>query len=342
MSSKKKKSQPKKKNGTKQNNAPVKKAHPSKNEQAKKLPDKKNTAPEKKRPDVNGDDRIEITKSIFEVNKELRQKELEEQEAKQEELRRKYLEHEKKRQEAYDRRILEEKKELIRMKQGIIEESEMIPEAPEEVVVLTPWKKITNFFYHNKWWLGIGVIFAALAVFLIVNLAKKPRPDVVILVIANNGEVGINDELAEYVESFAEDFNGNGEVLVDVHYIPLSDNHMLNYQNGTDNKLTYELQSADGVIVIGDSNFLELIDKDKTLVDMKEFFPDNKNILGGSFALKHTAFAERIGIDDYFISNDMFIGMRKPQKLLYTDEDEMQEVFDKCFPVYEKIIEDLS
>lgn len=99
---------------------------------------------------VEDDDRLDIKKSVFEVNKELRIQRQKEEEAQQEEIRRRIAEREKKRQEEYDRRILEEKKELMRLKQGIIEESEEIHEETEEKVKLSFWEKIGNFLYHNN------------------------------------------------------------------------------------------------------------------------------------------------------------------------------------------------
>ena len=105
----------------------------------------------------DNDDRLDIKKSVFEVNRELREQKQREEEEKQAELNRRIEEREKKRQEEYERRILEEKKELIRLKQGLIEESEELTEETEEPVKMSFWKKIGNFFYHNKWWIGIAV-----------------------------------------------------------------------------------------------------------------------------------------------------------------------------------------
>ena len=167
------------------------------------------------------DEKLDIKKSVFEVNKEMRQKQLEEQARQQAELEHRLKEREKKKQEAYERKILEEKKELIRLKQGIIEESEIIPEEHEAAVIMSPWKKFTNFIYHNKWWLGIGILLAAIAVFLIHDLVTKPNPDIIVLVICDNYAVGEESSLQEYVESFTDDFNGNGKVLASVYYIQI-------------------------------------------------------------------------------------------------------------------------
>ncbi|MBE6862832.1 MAG: hypothetical protein E7497_08090, partial [Ruminococcus sp.] len=129
----------------------------------------------------NDDERIHVTQSVFKTAHDLQQ----ERNAKQEELQRQMEEkiaaRKKMQEEAREKRLLEEKKELIRLKQGQIEESEIIHEEASEAVKLTVWQSFKNFIYHNKWWLGIGLFFAFVAVFLIYDLATKERPDMIIL-----------------------------------------------------------------------------------------------------------------------------------------------------------------
>ena len=288
------------------------------------------------------DDRLDIKKSVFEVNKELRVQRQKEEEAQQEEIRRRIAEREKKRQEEYDRRILEEKKELMRLKQGVIEESEEIHEETEEKVKLSFWKKIGNFFYHNKWWLGIGTVFAIIVVILTYNLITKPNPDVTVLVVCGDGTIGNSPELKEYITGMAVDSNDNGKAEGSVHFIHRPDNAAGGYANGSDTSLVTQLNSADSVIVIGDSKLLEAVNPETDLIDLSEMFPDNINIRSGRFYLKNTNFAERAGLEESDIPYDLFIAVRKPQEFLYTSKEEMEKTFEKDLPILEKIINDLS
>ena len=288
------------------------------------------------------DDRLDIKKSVFEVNKELRIQRQKEEEAQQEEIRRRIAEREKKRQEEYDRRILEEKKELMRLKQGIIEESEEIHEETEEKVKLSFWKKIGNFLYHNKWWLGIATVFTIIAVILTHNLLTREYPDVIVLVVCGEGTVGNSPELKEYITDMSGDFNDNGKTEGSVYSIYRPDNAAGRYANGSDTSLVTQLNGSECVIVIGDSKFLEAVDPERDLIDLSEMFPDNINIRSGRFYLKNTNFAERIGLEESDISHDLFIAVRKPQRLLYTTEKDMQKTLEKDLPVLEKIINDLS
>lgn len=286
-------------------------------------------------PENDDGEKIEIKKSVFQAAREMReQQELEMR--KQAELR------QRKKQEEYDRKIQEERIELIRLKQGVIEESETIHEEQPEEIKLSVRKKIVNFFYHNKWWLFLAIFFVALASYLTYTLIMRPNPDMVVLVLCDNEAIGNSAQFEDYLETFIEDYNGNGEIKVSTYYIPYSDNSYTNYQTGNETKLTTEMQSAEAVIVVGGSNINPVIDPENTLVDLSEIYPDNVQVRSYGFFLKNTDFAERIGIDPEEVTGDLYIGIRKPRNLLYSDTEDMQKTYNRDFPVLEKIIEDLS
>ena len=296
---------------------------------------------EKNQKAVSDDDKIHITKNIFETKKEMREKANEEEQLKQAERERIIEEQRRKAQEAHDKRLEAERLELLRLKQGIIEESETIHEEHEEEVKLTFWKKIFNFFYQNKWWLGIGMVFVAIAVVLCINLFNKPRPDMIVLVIGENYAIGEESSLDEYIASFANDYNGNGETLVSVYYIPYSGIETKDYTNSVHTKLTAELQSAHSVILIG-NKLTENVLFDDALTDLTEIYPDNKYIDNDKFMLSNTDFAEKIGLQKSQISDDWFISIREPRNLAYSDLDEMQKVYNRDFVVFDAIINDLT
>ncbi len=293
-------------------------------------------------PQADDEEKIHVSKSVFKSAKELQQQRMNELEQQQRMLEKQAEEREKKKRQAYERRILQEKKELLRMKQEQTEESEIIDTKPEEKVELSFWKKITNFFYHNKWWLGLAVFFVCVGAFLIYDLVSRENPDLTVMIVAENDIVGNSEGLKDYLEGFTEDLNGDGEVTVSVHYVPYSDNYRKNYANGTDTKLTVEFQSANAMIVIGNSKLYSIMRADQVFVNLDELFPDNKHTDSVAFKLKDTAFAEKISVTDEAVTDDMFICLRMPQALMYTDEEEMQEAYDRDFPVFEKIIADLS
>lgn len=285
------------------------------------------------------DDKVHITKSMFQVSKEQRKKAEEEEQRKQAERERVIAEKQRKAQEEHDKRLEAERLELIRLKQGIIDESETIHEVQEEKLQRTFFQKIGDFFYANKWWLGIAAVCVVIGSYLAYSLITKPRPDMIVLVIGENYDLGEVSSLDEYVASFAEDFNGNGETLVSVYYIPYTNNETKDYANGVTTNLTTELNSAHGVILIGNELTKDVL-FDDSLVDLSEIYPNNENVSKDKFMLSGTDFAEKVGINQ--LSDDWFISIRRPKNLAYTDTDEMQEVYDRDFAVFDAIINDLT
>lgn len=291
---------------------------------------------------LQNDDKVHIEKSVFQTAKDIQQQRLNEIKAQEQQIQKQLAEREKKRREAYDRKILEEKKELLRLKQGTIEESETIHEEKPEEVKLTFFQKIKNFLYHSKWWLGIATVFTCIGIFLIYNLAVQEHPDIVIMLLEKNDDIGYTDNLKNYVENFTEDFNDNGEILASLYYIPYTDNLNTNYANGIDTKLTVQLQTDESMIIIGGAKTHEIMSLDDSLVNLEEIFPDNPNIDKYAFYLKGSKFAEKLGISEDSITDDLFLAIRKPMVLMSASYEDMQKAYEKDFPVFEKIIEDLS
>ena len=67
----------------------------------------------------------------------------------------------------------DDKRELLKLKQGLIEESETIQEEKHEVIELHGWKKVSNFFYHYKWHVVVITFFVLVIGFFVYDLVKK-------------------------------------------------------------------------------------------------------------------------------------------------------------------------
>ena len=289
------------------------------------------------------DDKVEINKSFFKVNKELRQKQEEEQAKKEQMIAEQYAQREKEKQEAYEKKLHDEKIELMRLKQGIVEESETIHEEKEEEIKLSFGKKIANFFYHNKWWLGLGVFFIVLGSYLVYDILSKPNPDMVILMLCDNNAVGTSTFLEEYFEEYADDFNGNGKVLVTVYYIPYSNDEYQDYINGVSTKITTFLNNADGVMIIGNKLTVDdLLPAEESFVDLSTLYPNDPHVDKYFYYIKDTKFAEHIGVSPDAITDDMFFALRKPKDVMNDSKEKMQETYDKDFPVFDKVVKALS
>ena len=98
-----------------------------------------------------------IPKEDIEFERQLRQQEQEEQE-KRDKLEEERREADEKQRAEYEKTLQERKIELIKLKQGVIENSDVIKEVHEEVPKLTLGQKISgawylevadNFYRHN-------------------------------------------------------------------------------------------------------------------------------------------------------------------------------------------------
>lgn len=157
-----------------------------------------------------------------------------------------------------------EKAELLKLRQGLIEESDEIPEdAPPKYEKPKGWKAVENFFYHYKWML-FGTIFAvALASFLIVQTVTKQKNDLYVLVIANSASDGFYVKTADIevaLERYCPDFDGNGYVHVGVNYIDLANgNGMSEYSDAQRDKFSAELFTGDSQLFLTDRQIINLI-----------------------------------------------------------------------------------
>ena len=124
----------------------------------------------------------------------------------------------------------EERRELLKLKQGLIEESELIPdEKPEKPAELHGMARVKNEIYHIGWAIPIIIGVIALAVFIIAQLASRTKEDICVLIIAvtENSELfrfsESNDVIKPALEKYCVDYDGNGEIYVETIFIDLSD-----------------------------------------------------------------------------------------------------------------------
>lgn len=158
------------------------------------------------------------------------------------------------------RRERQEYIDLLKMKQGLIEESELIPETGYvEIPELHGWAKVKNYIYHNKWFILLGAFFLAVAIFLAVQILTREKYDLNVLAIANNknSNIGIHtDELERALEKYCPDFDGNGKVNVCVNYIDNTmDEVSTQYDQANKQKLSAELTLAEAQLIITDDGY---------------------------------------------------------------------------------------
>lgn len=250
---------------------------------------------------------------------------------------------EEERRIAYEKQLREERLELIRLKQGVIEESETIHEEQEEQKKYTIRQKISNFFYHNKWWMGIGCFFVFVVGFLIYSTVTTVRADLVVLLVSDDDAFNAqcSSRIEETFEQYIADENGDGEISVDVYYIPASEaSAQMSGFTGDSTKLFAEFQMGESLIVISDLDADAFIVPDSTLEELEPYFGEYAQTEAFRFYLSDTDFAEAVGWEET-LDTDIYIGIRKV-KDTFSFKDAMQENYDIAFPALQKFIEEFG
>ena len=183
------------------------------------------------------------------------------------------------------KREREERIELLKMKQGLIEESELIPEN-EHVEATKPrgWSKVSNFFYRNKAYIFMTAFLAVVMTILVVQLVTKEREDLYVLAVAfeGNTEMGLRIEDIEVaLERYCPDFDGNGKIHVTVNYIDhTSGAIMSDYDRAQDLKLLAETMNGSAQLIVTDEKFIEWANGDEGADSLyyKNFFLDQTDL----------------------------------------------------------------
>lgn len=281
-------------------------------------------------------------KTIFQQAREIDRKEQLEKEKKHLENQMQQQEEDEKKREEYEAILKQDKINLLKDKQN---GSELNNDNEKTEKKYTLGQKISNFFYHNKWWLGIGCFFIIAAGYMIYDVATKVNPDMTIMLLANDDL--IYEKTAAVQELFGEycgDRNGDGEINVSIYYMPLSEyikNNQAEMYVSSQTQLTALLQTDSNLLIIADDESSALLREDDVLLSLEKYYPDNKNVKDTGFFLSDTDFAEKIGYTGDSIADDVYIGIRKVQKNA-SYADSMREHFNEDFEVLKEFINDFS
>ena len=279
----------------------------------------------------------------YEYEKKLAEEERSRRLAEEEKLR-EQAENEKKlerqREKEREKRIAQERLELLQLKNGVIDESQStIKEEHEEKTKLKGMAWISNFWYHYKYMIIFVSFIAAVVIFITYSEIKRERPDLTILMIADNGLAQRDKELEEFFEKYTDDTDDNGYVHVSVISVPLSPNSDYQTANANSSKFFAQLQAGDAMIVITDSNTDE---EYKNLMDptLSEDFPGNKYIDELGFSFNSRVMADELKYE--YMPNDVHMSIRYPTKTMDLSLEESQENYDKSFVVFKRIVDDIT
>lgn len=235
-------------------------------------------------------------KGIFQTAREINAKEKHEKVLYESERSQQMADKQNKDREEYAKDLYKDKIDLIRLKHDDLKDNPFSEKKVKKEYTLS--QRISNFLYHNKWWLGLGIFAVAIVSFFAYDIMTKERPDMTILLLSTNYELSERtDDIKRYFEQYAEDFNRNGKTEVSVYYIPVGDTSKLSAEENQSNavRLIAEMQNTRSLIFIADKQCDDDIVPDKTLTDLKDYFPSDNNVKDYGFYLKDSKFAEEIG-----------------------------------------------
>lgn len=173
-----------------------------------------------------------------------------------------------------ERQKHEEYVELLKMKQGLIDESELIPQTGyDEIPELHGFAKVKNYIYHMKWIMLFFAAIIAIVIFLVVQVVTRENEDLMVLVIStrNDSELGWRlDDIRKAFEKYTPDFDGNGKVVVTTALIDLSYETGVNeYTNAQVAKFSSEMMAGNSQLFLADEGlWTQLYEKDQYEYDL--------------------------------------------------------------------------
>ena len=251
----------------------------------------------------------------------------------------------------------DDKRELLKLKQGIITESETIKEEPPAAdkahyEVKGFGKKISNFFYLYKWHVIIIAFFAAVAIFLIYTTVTKERGDLRVLLFAEDSDVSSSLYYKNYdfelaLEKYTPDFDENGYTHVETFYINLSEEQDPNYYAMNQTKIFSEVNLGVAQIFIGDRSSLSLIigeqDEGTAYEDLSALYPDDPNVVDKYYYHVKGSRFEKAAMYIDTCPDDLYIVVKNSEFEGYRGyNDEMAENHRRALEVFDNIVKDLA
>lgn len=242
--------------------------------------------------------------------------------------------------EEYAKELAEEKVDLIRLKQGVIEDSDKVFRERETEKQYTVLQKIGNWFYHAKWWLGIAAFCILVVSFLVYDYVTREDPDLRILLLTDDPEFyEETDKLTNWLQTMCPDYTADGEVLVQSVYIPVSKATMENsgtYSASYNTQLLVQFQSSTCMLVLVDPDAEEYLQPEDMFVDLTELYPDCSNVSGRRLLLDGTDFAEQAGLT-HPLHEGSYLALRIPAENMSSAE-EMQQAYDQAKTLLDEIV----
>ncbi len=281
--------------------------------------------------------------SAFRNAREITERKKREEELKERERQRAEEEAQYQAREEYAKELQEEKIDLMRLKQGVITDSDKVFTKSEEKKHYTLWQKLGNWFYHSKWWLGIACFCVLIVSFLAYDYFSRKEGDVTIMIVTDNYEVSVgSDNLCEWLKTMCEDYNHDGTVLVKSIYVPVSDSTMkTGASSSTSNmQLSTQLQTATCMLVLADDGAKSYLEPERIFMNMERLYPDCP--LAEKYKLKiyGTEFEKKLNLSEP-LPEGTYLAIRIPAERM-SSQKEMQKSYDRAKLLLDQLVATLT
>lgn len=267
----------------------------------------------------------------------------EEEEEKEQEAQRVRAAKEEAWQKAHAERLRREKIEMMKLRQGAMEDRELT--APEPVVKkeYTFKEKWDNYWFHYKK-LTFGLAFVALLVsYFVYDIVTAIQPDVTVLFVSSCApemQVGY-DRVEELLEFCSDDYNGDGEVSVQVMYMPIMANKQSTQsaQNlqADITRFMGEIQGGQSMLIFADKEIYADMEMEGLFDDGTELFPNDPNAQVLGYNLYDTNFATLANISSE-LKEDLFLGIRTLEGAR-AEKAKFQEIYANSLATMTRFVE---
>ncbi|MCL2109681.1 MAG: hypothetical protein FWH20_10100 [Oscillospiraceae bacterium] len=236
-----------------------------------------------------------------------------------------------------------DKRELLKLKQGLIEDSEVIKKDESAPPELHGAKKVENFFYHYKITVIMVVFVSVLVGLFVYELAKTERRDIDFMLLTASYEAAVlvfehEGDIARGVEMFTPDYDGNGRVRASAVLINLWNEMTRDTAAINQTRLSTEIRGGKTRLIIADKEAFERIVMG-TDYNYKDILVNLGEIYGHGieddvfFKIQGSFFAEQAGIDER-CPDDMYIAVLS----LNVGSKAQQEAHEQALEVLDNIV----
>lgn len=253
----------------------------------------------------------------------------------------------KERERLQEEERLREKRELLKLRQGLIEESELIPQEVPAVEKPTGMKAVENFFYHYKWYIIVGAIALIIITYLTVQCATREKEDLYVLVVQTTNSSGLymkQLDIEEALERYCPDFDGNGNVHVAINCINLStESGVSEYSDAEQLKFSSEMLTGDSQFWVSDDGIIAVIndfanEEIQFFRDYSEEYPDAAFSEGGGLRYNSTGLKDATRWAS--CPDSVGIYVRDIYSNMTGNDDDAQEQRRRALEVYDNIVND--